>query len=85
MGEAIYALCGLTCLASTVLLWRAYRLTGVHLLFWSGLCFALLTLNNAILFIDLVLFPSIDLSLLRHASALVAIGVLLFGLVWEER
>jgi hypothetical protein len=34
---------------------------------------------------DLVLFPSIDLSLPRHASALVAIGVLLFGLVWEKR
>jgi hypothetical protein len=85
MAEAIYVLCGLTSLASTVLLWRAYRTARTRLLLWSGLCFALLTVNNAILFVDLVVLPSIDLSLARNASALVAIAVLLFGLVWERR
>jgi hypothetical protein len=42
-----------------------------------------LALNNILLFTDLVLVPSVDLSGLRHLVALGAIVVLLIGLVWE--
>jgi hypothetical protein len=45
----------------------------------------LLALNNGLLFLDLVIVPTVDLSLLRHATALLAILLLLVGLVWDTR
>ena len=47
----------LTCLACTVLLFRGYA-HGLRLLLWSALCFVFLTLNNLLLFFDLIVFPS---------------------------
>jgi hypothetical protein len=55
------------------------------LLLWSGVCFACLTLNNLFVIGDLVLFPDVDLFLVRTVTALAGIGALLFGLVWEVR
>ncbi|ADO75325.1 DUF5985 family protein [Stigmatella aurantiaca] len=84
MVEAVYILCGLTSLACTVLLLRGYRRTRTRLLLWSGLCFVALAVSNVILFVDLVLFPGRDLSVWRSASALVGIGTLLYGLIWDS-
>jgi hypothetical protein len=55
------------------------------LLFWTGLCFAGLTINNLILFIDLVVVVSTDLAPLRSGVALGAMMLLLVGLVWHSR
>ena len=85
MAEAVYALCGVTSIACAVLLLRAYASTRARLLFWSSLCFAGLALNNVLLFIDLVLVPTWDLSNLRGLLALGAMMVLLYGLVWERQ
>jgi hypothetical protein len=52
---------------------------------WVALGFAGLALNNIVLFIDQVLVPDVDLHALRDASALAAVSVLLFGLIWESR
>jgi hypothetical protein len=57
----------------------------MRLLFWSTLCFAGLAANNVVLFVDLIVVPRVDLSVLRGAVALVAMGTLVFGLVWESR
>ncbi|MDC0710929.1 DUF5985 family protein [Stigmatella sp. ncwal1] len=84
MVEAVYILCGLTSLACTVLLLRGYRRTRARLLLWSGLCFVALAVSNVILFVDLVLFPGRDLAVWRSASALVGIGTLLYGLIWDS-
>lgn len=85
MGPIIYSLCALTSLTCLVLLWRSYRMTGSRLLFWSALCFLLLTVNNVLLVLDKIVFPvEVDLSLWRLAAALAAVALLLFGLVWEE-
>ena len=85
MGPVIYSLCALTSLTCLVLLWRSYRLTGSRLLFWSALCFLLLTVNNVLLVVDKIIFPvEVDLSMWRLAAALAAVALLLFGLVWEE-
>jgi hypothetical protein len=81
----VYALCAGAALLCTVLLLRAYYLTATRLLLWSGVCFACLSLNNLLVVADLVLFPSVDLFLLRTVTALMGIGALLFGLVWEVR
>ena len=81
----VYALCAGAALLCTVLLFRAHQETGTRLLLWSGVCFACLTLNNLFVVADLVLFPNVDLFLLRTVTALTGIGALLFGLVWEVR
>jgi hypothetical protein len=86
MPETVYLLCAATSVTCAVLLLRAYRRLRTRLLLWSSLCFVLLALNNAVLFVDLIVVPSaIDLSLWRSATALAGVGVLLFGLIWESR
>lgn len=83
MVEVAYVLNTLVCVACTVLLLRGWRRSRSRLLMWSAGCFALLTLNNALIFIDVLVVPDIDLSVVRAASALVGFCVLLFGMIWE--
>ena len=85
MERVAYVLCTLTCVACAALLLRGWRRSRVPLLFWSGLCFALLALENAILFVDLVVVPNVDLSLYRNGIGLIGLALLLFGLVWGSR
>jgi hypothetical protein len=80
----IYSLCALTALGCTFLLLRGYRRSGHRLLFWSGLCFAGLTLNNLLLVIDKVALPGDDLSIARTGVALLSMAILLFGLIWDS-
>lgn len=85
MAPVIYSLCALTSFACCVLLWRGWRAGGNRLLLWSALCFAGLTVNNLLLVIDKVVLPTeADLYTARLVSALAAVSLLLFGLVWEE-
>jgi hypothetical protein len=86
MAEAVYLLCAATSLACAVLLLRGYLRQRTRLLLWSSFCFVLLALNNALLFVDLIVVPvNLDLSVWRSATALVGVSVLLFGLIWESR
>lgn len=84
MSQAIYVLCALTSLACAWLLLSRYRQSGHRLLFWSGLCFAAMTVNNIVLVVDKLVFPAADLSLLRQCLALVAVLLLLYGLIYEK-
>ncbi|MDI3468473.1 MAG: hypothetical protein OJF62_000536 [Pseudolabrys sp.] len=79
----IYGACMLTALLCAIFLFRAYRRSHHRLLMWSGLCFAGLTLNNLILILDKLVFIDVDLSILRSATALFAMAVLLWGLIWD--
>jgi hypothetical protein len=85
MEEAVYILCALTALACSVLLWRGYVRRRVRLLLWCSLFFLGLTLENVLLFVDLVLIPDVDLLLLRKSVALAAVLLLIYGLVWETK
>ena len=86
MEPLVYILCTGTALACSLLLLRGYRRTGVRLLLWTGLFFLLLTLENALLFVDRILLPTqVDLTNWRAPIALVAVLLLLFGLIWEKR
>jgi hypothetical protein len=86
MAEAVYLLCAATSVACAVLLLRGYLRQRTPLLLWSSLCFVMLALNNALLFIDLIIVPTrLDLSAWRGVTALAGVGVLLFGLIWESR
>lgn len=86
MAEAVYLLCALTSLACALLLFRGYRRSRTRLLFWSSLCFFGLVLNNALLFVDLVVIPTqVDLRLWRGATALASLALLVYGLLEEPR
>ena len=85
MAELVYVLCALLSAACTVLLARSYLASGVRLLLWTALCFGGLFVNNALLFLDEVVVDAADLSLARSLSALAAVAVLLYGLIWETR
>jgi hypothetical protein len=67
------------------LLLRAYARVRKRLLLWSGLCFAGLTLANALLFVDLSVVPP-DISLYRWRLGVGAFSMLLllYGLVFES-
>lgn len=80
---AVYILCFLTSSACAYLLARNYRRTGTRLLMWSALCFGFLALNNAVLFIDAVVLPGVDLALVRLSLSLAAVTVLMFGFIWD--
>jgi hypothetical protein len=84
MAQAVYLLGALTSLVCSVLLLRGYASGRRQLLLWSGLCFAGLTLVNVLVFVDLVVFPEIDLYTLRLLATLVSMALLLYGLVWES-
>ena len=85
MAEAVYLLCAVTSAACAFLLIRSYRGNRIRLLFWSAFCFVALAVNNALVFVDLVVVPEIDLFLLRAGVALVGLGGILFALIWEAR
>jgi len=85
IGEAVYVLCMLTSLFCAFLLFRSYRAQRSSLLLWSTLCFVGLALGSALLVVDMIIFPDVDLRLLRAGIGLFAGLVLLGALVWEQR
>lgn len=85
MAEAVYLLCAATSIACAALLLRGYQRQRTRLLLWSSLCFVSLAANNALLFIDLIMVPGVDLSFWRGLTGLVGVSLLLFGLIWESR
>lgn len=85
MAEIVYVLCALTSLFCAVLLWRSYRRSRTKLLMWSTLCFIGLAVNNALLVVDLVLVPHANLALVRSATAMGSMMMLLIGLIWEDQ
>jgi uncharacterized protein DUF5985 len=84
MASLVYALCAITSGACAALLWRAHRVSGARLLLWSSLAFVGLTLNNLLLFIDLIIVPAVDLSFYRALTAASSVMILLFGLIWDS-
>ena len=85
IGLIVYGLCVITSAICATLLLRGYFRNRVPLLMWSGLCFAGLTVNNLLLFIDVHVVPLIDLSAWRTLPALIGVLLLLYGMIWETR
>ena len=83
METAVYILNSVTFGACAGLLLRGYVRGKQRLLLWSGLCFAGLALSNALVFVDLVMLPDVDLYVWRLGTAAVSILLLMYGLIWE--
>jgi hypothetical protein len=83
MPGFVYLLSAATGLACSYLLWRSWRTSSVRLLLWSALCFLGLTLDNVLLYLDLVLFPDVHMYDAPMIVGLVSISILLFGLIWD--
>ncbi|WP_114953280.1 DUF5985 family protein [Sphingosinicella terrae] len=79
----VYLLCFLTSSACALLLARNYWRTGARMLLWSALCFLFLAGNNFVVIIDMLVLPQTDFRLVRHLFSLAAVGVLLFGFIWD--
>jgi hypothetical protein len=81
----LFLLAIVTSLACTVLLFRGYLRTGLRILMWSAMCFVCLTINNVLLFVDLVVLTNeIDLRVFRHATALVGMLFLIYGFIRDS-
>jgi hypothetical protein len=85
MAEAVYVLCMLTSLFCAFLLLRSYRAGRSRLLLWSTVCFAGLAISNALLVVDLIFLPNVDLRLVRTGIAFTSTFAFLGALVWELR
>jgi len=82
VAAAVYVLGALTSLLCAILLLRGFLRSRQKLLLWSSLCFFGLTISNALIFIDPVLLPNLDLYFWRLLAAALAMLVLVYGLVW---
>ena len=80
----LFLLAIVTSLACTVLLFRSYLQSRLRILMWSALCFVCCTVNNVLLFADLVMFVEADLRIARHSTALVGMLFLLYGFIRES-
>lgn len=80
---SLYALAVLSSLACAVMLFRGYARRRVRLLMWSAICFVGLTISNVALFVDLIIFPEIDLRLARLLPALTGMVCLLYGFICD--
>ena len=80
---AVYTLCFATSTACAWLLARGFARSGARMLLWSALCFLLLALNNLAVILDLLVLTEWNLGLPRLLFSLAAVGVLLFGFIWD--
>ena len=83
MATSVYILCTVTSAFCAALLFREYRRSSARLLLWSSLSFMAWALNNALVFMDLVVLPDVDLLMVRTSASLVAVSLMLYGLVWD--
>lgn len=83
MGLVVYLLCSLTSLGCALMLLKAYIKNRTRLLLWSSICFVGFAVNNILLSVDYALGPNYDLSTFRALAALVGLGVMMYGLIWD--
>lgn len=80
---SIYILCTLLSGGCSYLLFKAFREKKFKILFWSSCGFLGFSINNLMLFIDLIVINSADLSVWRTIPALVGVVTLLYGLITD--
>jgi hypothetical protein len=85
LAEVIYLLCAAMSLGVAAMLLRQYLRVRTRLVLWSFLCFTGLAVNNVLVYIDLVMYTGVDLSVGRSAAGAAGMLMMVYGLVWESR
>lgn len=85
MAEIVYLCCSIVSGTCAVLLFKNYLRVHARILLWISLSFALFTVNNIFVFVDIVVFPEIDMSgaLVRHILLCLSALTMIVGLTWE--
>jgi hypothetical protein len=83
MAHLVYILCALISALCTYLLWKRYRLSRNSLLFWSAVCFFGFFVSNIMLVLNNIIFPDINLRLLRLSPILLGLLALIYGLIFK--
>jgi hypothetical protein len=79
----VYGLCLAASGACAWLLFRSWRRARTRLLLWTAVGFVMLAFNNLFLVLDMVVLPDVLLWPVRQGFSLLAVGVLLYGFIWE--
>ena len=79
-AEVIYLLCAATSLAAALMLLNYYSVSRAPLLLWSSIGFVGLAVNNVLVFVDLVVFRELDLSVVRTLAGALGMIALVYGL-----
>ena len=85
IAKTIYLLCAATSLLVAMMLMRQYLKTRTRLVLWSVISFAGLAVNSVLVYVDLVMYTGVDLSVYRSAAGAFAMAIMLYGLIWETR
>jgi hypothetical protein len=85
IAKTIYLLCAATSLLVAMMLMRQYLKSRTRLVLWSVISFAGLAVNSVLVYVDLVMYTGVDLSMYRSAAGAFAMTVMLYGLIWETR
>ena len=80
---AVYLMCLLTSAVCAFLLVRSYGRNKTPLLLWSAACFVFLAVNNLAVVLDTLVFPAVDLTIIRMLASLAGVSTLLYGFIWE--
>ena len=83
LAPTVYLLCLASSAVCAWLLARSYARSQMRLLLWAAVCFGLLSLNNLLVVLDLMVITSVDLGLARLVASLVGVLILLYGFIWE--
>jgi hypothetical protein len=83
MEKLVCLFCALVSIGCAVLLLRSYFRSRAKLVFWGGIFFICFALSNVVLFVDLAILPSINLSPYRDALTLAGVIAMVFGLIKE--
>jgi DMSO/TMAO reductase YedYZ heme-binding membrane subunit len=83
MEILVYLFCAITSVGCAVLLFRSYLRSRAKLVLWGFVFFVCFALSNIVLFIDLGMLPSYDLSPYREALTLIGLVAMIFGLIKE--
>lgn len=84
MGSIVYITCAILSFSCAVLLLSGFKKNRFSLLFWSSIGFFGFALNNALLFIDIIMIPTFDLSVIRTLPALIGMVIMVYGLISDS-
>lgn len=84
MAGIVYILSAFLSMSCAILLLAGYKKNKFTLLFWSSIGFFGFALNNSLLFVDVILLPNTDLSIMRTVPALIGMIIMVFGLVSDS-